>query len=87
LTIAGPAVALRFIQTQMVAWGAMAEMLCLGVTSPTSAPPGDRANVSCGQKQLEGHTLRAEHNLRQLLLFFFFSFGVERCFLSEGTYV
>lgn len=27
-TIAGPGAALGYIQTQMVAWGAMAEMLC-----------------------------------------------------------
>ena len=62
--IAGPGVALRCIQTQMVARGAVAEMLCLGVNSPTSAPAGDQANGSCGQQQLEGHMPSAEHNLK-----------------------
>lgn len=71
-TIAGPGVALGCIQTQMVARGALAEMLCLGVNSPTSAPTRDRANGSCGQQQLEGHTPSAEHNLTSSLFLFLF---------------
>lgn len=54
-TIAVPGVALACIQTQMVAWGAMAEMLRLAVNSPTCASATGHASGSCGQQQVEGH--------------------------------
>lgn len=80
----GPGVALRCIQTQMVAHGTMAEMLCLSVNSLISVPVGDQAN---GSSSLKSTCLQQNIILNDFLSFSFFPFSVERCFLSKGTCV
>lgn len=78
----GPGVALGCIQTQMVAHGTMAEMLCLSVNSLISVPVGDQAN---GSSSLKSTCLQQNIILNDFLSFSFFPFSVERCFLSKGT--
>lgn len=80
----GPGVALGCIQTQMVAHGTMAEMLCLSVNSLISVPVGDQAN---GSSSLKSTCLQQNIILNDFLSFSFFPFSVERCFLSKGTCV
>lgn len=86
-TIAVPGVALACVQTQMAARGVMAEMLRLGVNSPTCASARDQANGSCGQQQFEGHMSSARGNLKRLIAFLVFSLDIERRFLLEVTQV